>query len=88
VGAGPTGLTAACELGRRGATVRIIDRAPQRSRATKASGIQPRTVELLDRLVITDRIDTTIVNVALPTFVRDLGASTRDLQWIVRASLT
>jgi EmrB/QacA subfamily drug resistance transporter len=30
-------------------------------------------------------VDTTIVNVALPTFVRDLSASTRELQWIVDA---
>jgi EmrB/QacA subfamily drug resistance transporter len=30
-------------------------------------------------------LDTTIVNVALPTFVRDLSASTRQLQWIVDA---
>ncbi len=28
-------------------------------------------------------LDTTIVNLALPTLVRQLGASTRDLQWIV-----
>src|SRR5262249_36949570 len=30
-------------------------------------------------------IDGTIVNVALPTFVRELGASSSDLQWIVDA---
>jgi EmrB/QacA subfamily drug resistance transporter len=30
-------------------------------------------------------LDGTIVNVALPTLVRDLGASTSDLQWIVDA---
>src|SRR5436190_22636103 len=28
-------------------------------------------------------VDTTIVNVTLPTLVRDLNASTRQLQWIV-----
>jgi EmrB/QacA subfamily drug resistance transporter len=28
-------------------------------------------------------IDTTVVNVALPSLTRELGASTRDLQWIV-----
>src|ERR1700712_3983303 len=28
-------------------------------------------------------LDTTIVNVALPSLTRELGASTRDLQWIV-----
>lgn len=33
----------------------------------------------------TINLDTTIVNVALPTFVRDLGASTRELRWIVDA---
>ena len=30
-------------------------------------------------------IDTTIVNVTLPTLVRELGATTRELQWIVDA---
>src|SRR3954453_10680959 len=30
-------------------------------------------------------VDTTIVNVTLPTLVGDLGATTRDLQWIVDA---
>src|SRR5438874_13819877 len=30
-------------------------------------------------------LDTTIVNVALPTLVRELHASTSDLQWIVDA---
>src|SRR3954468_6069427 len=30
-------------------------------------------------------VDNTIVNVALPTLVRDLGADVRDLQWVVDA---
>src|SRR5438128_12649516 len=33
--------------------------------------------------VFTINLDTTIVNVTLPTLVRDLNASTRQLQWIV-----
>jgi EmrB/QacA subfamily drug resistance transporter len=32
-------------------------------------------------------VDTTIVNVALPTLVTELGAGTRDLQWVVDAYL-
>ena len=32
-------------------------------------------------------VDTTIVNVTLPTLVTELGASTRDLQWVVDAYL-
>ena len=30
-------------------------------------------------------IDTTLVNVALPTLVRELDATTRELQWVVDA---
>ena len=37
--------------------------------------------------VFTVNVDTTIVNVTLPTLVRDLGATTRDLQWIVDSYL-
>ena len=37
--------------------------------------------------VFTVNVDTTIVNVALPTLVRELGATTRDLQWIVDSYL-
>ena len=55
VGAGPTGLTAAAELGRRDVAVRIVDRAPQPSCETKALGIQARTLELLDRLGVAEQ---------------------------------
>jgi 2-polyprenyl-6-methoxyphenol hydroxylase-like FAD-dependent oxidoreductase len=47
VGAGPTGLTAAVELSRLGVSMRIIDKAPERSTTSRALGIQARTVELL-----------------------------------------
>src|ERR1043165_9181619 len=44
-----------------------------------------RTVVLLTLCLaaFTINVDTTIVNVTLPTLVRDLNASTRQLQWIV-----
>src|SRR5262245_13115535 len=46
----------------------------------------PRAILLtLCVAVLAINLDTTIVNVALPTLVRDLGASTRELQWIVDA---
>lgn len=35
--------------------------------------------------VFTINVDTTLVNVTLPTLVRELGASTRELQWVVDA---
>ncbi|MEX0923082.1 MAG: FAD-dependent oxidoreductase [Rhodovibrionaceae bacterium] len=56
VGAGPTGLTAALELTRRGRRVRIIDKAAERSRHSKAIGINPRTLELLEACGASGRI--------------------------------
>ncbi|MFB7268390.1 FAD-dependent monooxygenase, partial [Streptomyces nojiriensis] len=49
-GAGPVGLTAAAELRRRGVTCRIVDRLPARLPFAKAVGIQPRTLEVWDRM--------------------------------------
>ena len=42
---GPVGLTAACELRRRGVDCRIVDRLTEPPQYAKAVGIQPRTVE-------------------------------------------
>ncbi|MFF4101955.1 FAD-dependent monooxygenase [Streptomyces sp. NPDC001903] len=49
-GAGPVGLTAAAELRRRGIPCRIVDRLPARLPYAKAVGIQPRTLEVWDRM--------------------------------------
>lgn len=56
VGAGPTGLTAALELTRRGRAVRIIDKAERPSQHSKAVGINPRTLELLEASGTTEKI--------------------------------
>ena len=48
-GAGPVGLAAAIELARFGLTVRIIDKAPERTDKSKALVVWSRTLELLDR---------------------------------------
>jgi 2-polyprenyl-6-methoxyphenol hydroxylase-like FAD-dependent oxidoreductase len=49
VGAGPVGLTLAIELARYGVSVRIVERASERSDKSKALVVWPRTLELLDR---------------------------------------
>lgn len=49
VGAGPVGLTMACELARFGIPLRIIDKARQRTDKSKALVLWSRTLELLDR---------------------------------------
>lgn len=48
VGAGPTGLVLAHELARRGVACRIIDRALERQRTSKAIAIQARSLEMFD----------------------------------------
>jgi len=50
VGAGPTGLTLACDLARRGVSMRVVEREPGPNRASKAKTIQPRSLEVLDDL--------------------------------------
>ncbi|MET9434733.1 FAD-dependent monooxygenase [Streptomyces sp. NPDC006551] len=49
-GAGPVGLSAAAELRRRGVRCRLVDRLPARPPYAKAVGIQPRTLEIWDRM--------------------------------------
>ncbi|MFD8152252.1 FAD-dependent monooxygenase [Streptomyces sp. NPDC059720] len=49
-GAGPVGLTAAAELRRHGAGCRLVDRLPARLPYAKAVGVQPRTLEMWDRM--------------------------------------
>ena len=48
-GAGPVGLAMAAELARYGVSVRVVDKAAQRSDKSKAIVIWSRTLELLDR---------------------------------------
>ena len=56
VGAGPTGLTAAVELARRGITPRIVDGAPGPTQLSKAVGISPKSLELLEPAGVTGRL--------------------------------
>jgi 2-polyprenyl-6-methoxyphenol hydroxylase-like FAD-dependent oxidoreductase len=55
VGAGPTGLTAACELARRGLRVRIIDEAPAPTKISKAIAVHARTLEIFDDMGIAEK---------------------------------
>ena len=55
IGAGPTGLTLALALRRRGIPCRLVDQAPEPSAHSKALGVQARTLEVMDRLGIADR---------------------------------
>lgn len=54
VGAGPTGLMLANQLGRRGVRAQIIDRHPGPALQTRALGVQARTLEIYAQLGIVD----------------------------------
>lgn len=56
VGAGPTGLTLACELARRGVHFRLIEAAPGPQPGSRGKGIQPRSLEVFGDLGIVDRV--------------------------------
>ncbi|MEV6159249.1 FAD-dependent monooxygenase [Nonomuraea sp. NPDC052129] len=56
VGGGPTGLTLAVDLARRGVNCRIVEQAPEPLGGSKGKGLQPRTQEVFDDLGVIDRV--------------------------------
>src|SRR5262245_14902359 len=56
VGAGPVGLMLACDLRRRDIDCRIIDKYTEVPATSRANGLQPRAVQVLDSLAIADRV--------------------------------
>ena len=56
VGAGPTGLTLALDLARRGIAFRLIDAAEKPFAGSRGKGIQTRTLEILEDLGVIDAI--------------------------------
>jgi 2-polyprenyl-6-methoxyphenol hydroxylase-like FAD-dependent oxidoreductase len=56
VGAGPTGLMAACELRRHGLSVRVIDAAATPTTLSKAIALHARTLEILEDMRLVDEV--------------------------------
>jgi 2-polyprenyl-6-methoxyphenol hydroxylase-like FAD-dependent oxidoreductase len=56
IGAGPTGLTLACELARRNIAVRIVDRSVEYPRGSRAKGVQPRSLEVFNDLGMVEKV--------------------------------
>ncbi|MFH9589719.1 FAD-dependent oxidoreductase [Streptomyces luteogriseus] len=50
VGAGPAGSALAIDLVRRGLDVRVVDKAPHSFEGSRAKGVQPRSLEVLEDL--------------------------------------
>jgi len=81
VGAGPTGLTHAIELARRGIAVRVVDKRPEAStQADKAIGIHCRTMEIWeDQGIVTDAMDAGTWLHGQTVFVN--GRQTHQVDW-------
>ncbi|MET7638099.1 FAD-dependent monooxygenase [Streptomyces sp. NPDC005438] len=56
VGAGPTGLTLACDLARRGVPARLLERGESLFPGSRGRGLQPRTQEVLDDLGVIEAV--------------------------------
>src|ERR1700761_2123756 len=56
IGAGPVGLTLACELARRQVNFRIIDRSATAPQGSRAKALQPRSLEILNDLGIAEHL--------------------------------
>ncbi|MFE9479304.1 FAD-dependent monooxygenase [Streptomyces spororaveus] len=66
-GAGPTGLTLACDLARRGIGCRVIEQAPGPAAGSRGFTLKPRSLEIFDDLGVAGHI----------TEVADVQARTR-----------
>lgn len=69
VGAGPTGLTLACDLARRGVDALLVERAGALFPGSRGKGVQPRTQEVFEDLGV------------LPAVQRAGGRYPRILSW-------
>ncbi len=71
VGAGPVGLTLACELLRGEVPVRLVDTLPQPSPWSKAVAVHARTLELLRAMGVVERFVESAVQVVGATLLGD-----------------
>ena len=74
-GAGPTGLTLAVDLARRGVRARIVDSAASHFVGSRGKGLQERSLEVLADLGVADQLRT--AGWALPVRVSTRGRPVR-----------
>ena len=78
VGAGPTGLSLAIELARRGVPQRLREQAPEPFDGSRGKGLQPRTLEALEDLGVLDRF---LANGALYPPMKIHRPDGQELEW-------
>lgn len=83
VGAGPTGLVLACRLAAEGIPFVLIDRLPAGANTSRAAVIHARTLEVLERIDVTRRLEAE--GIAVPVFTirdRDHVLAKVDFDWL------
>jgi 2-polyprenyl-6-methoxyphenol hydroxylase-like FAD-dependent oxidoreductase len=78
VGAGPVGLTLACELERQAVPHRIVDAAPERMAVSRATDLHARTLELWDHTGVAGAI----MEAALPITGVPLFSAGREVAYL------
>ncbi|WP_329459965.1 FAD-dependent oxidoreductase [Streptomyces sp. NBC_01497] len=86
IGAGPTGLTLACDLARRGVSFLLLERSTTPSTASRAKTIQPRTMEIADDLGVAGRVLTEVsaYGFSSPVAYRRTSPGVRPLRSLAR----
>jgi 6-methylpretetramide 4-monooxygenase / 4-hydroxy-6-methylpretetramide 12a-monooxygenase len=94
VGAGPSGLFAAIELARRGVPARLVERTRQPHRQTRATALQPGTLEILQAAGLLDEFLAASVHLGFArvfdarlTCVSELAFAGAGCQWEFQCSL-
>ena len=75
VGAGPTGLMLANQLGRRGIRVLIVDRHSGPAQQTRAMAVHARTLEIYQKLGVRTRTAAAAVAIRAATLIQVLFAA-------------
>jgi 2-polyprenyl-6-methoxyphenol hydroxylase-like FAD-dependent oxidoreductase len=84
VGAGPTGLVASSALRAAGVDVRTLDAAPAPATTSRALGLQPRGIEVLDRIGAIGDLREGAVPLSRSIF-RINGRHSAELSWVNRS---
>jgi 2-polyprenyl-6-methoxyphenol hydroxylase-like FAD-dependent oxidoreductase len=71
IGAGPSGLAFAIEATRLGLAVRIVDKSPDAAKESRAIGINPRSLDMLEPSGVTERLLSEGVRVRGARFVAE-----------------
>lgn len=81
VGAGPSGLVASSALRAAGVDVRTLDAAPGPTTTSRALGLQPRGIEVLDRIGVIGDLRESAVPLSRSIF-RINGQHSAELSWV------